>query len=158
LRDIKRNRAGKPINDDVIAEGRRELRLDEIHAAEEKKREPNRDAIVASMPQGKLSETDVPKEKIPEAIAALTDARKVLIHNLGGLRGSSKVAFEVFNDSEHSTFGMLAEEIEKGALGDEQVKNAVESIRSYMTIDLGTTLSELPELIRNFLFELEHKQ
>jgi hypothetical protein len=146
---------GEPIAPDVAEQAKRELLLDALHARQAHE-EPTREAIIASMPEGALLTIPFADEKIPEAIAALTTARTVLIDYLSGAASA-----ELSGDPHETTFIALEEALSSehvGARFSEELTEAVEAIKAYMIVDPKTTLYDLPERIREFLSLLKRKQ
>ena len=138
---------GEPVDPAVVAEAKQELLLDELNDAAEHDKQADRGAIIASMPAGKLSEVDLADWRIPQAIEALTAARKKLIEDLDAASDP-----ELLADPRHTTFATL----EKAR--DIKLDPVVSAIRTYMTVDPETTLYELPELMGEFLSRLGRRQ
>lgn len=143
---------GDPIDPSATAEAKRELLLDKMHARGEREKEPDRKAIIASIPKGRSSEITLAEENIPQAIEKLKDAMEILI---------PVIDLELFGDPVNATFGSLGKilrEKESGATPFGKVNDAVESIEKYMEIDPETTLTEVPQLIQEFLSVLTRRQ
>lgn len=145
----------KPIDPEIANQAKRELLLDELHARASHE-QPSKAEIIASIPEGELLKINFADEKIPEAIEALTMARKILIENMSAASDS-----ELLGNSRDTTFAALEETLGT-KIGEpklsEGLKATVEAIQTYMVIDPDTTLYDLPYFIEEFLSLLKRKQ
>jgi hypothetical protein len=149
----KKEHEGEPFDFETTEGAKRELLLDALHKRPEYDRQsPDRETIIAGVPEGKLFDVEIANEDIPKAIERLTTARKDL---------ATAMDFGLFGNSRDKTFAWLKEtrggdRNEKTLSG--RVNNAIEAITTYMDIDPETSLYDIPSLIQELLSRLARKQ